>query len=168
MPKDFNDKSAKQTSRHSNTPPSGEFAEIIREMEALSPEERAEMLDVMESETLKGLRDVTKEFADILSMTGKPDDKTAAFFDNFADAEVLNGLHMNCEMLGYIADVKGDAAHPVIKETLKTLAELSDDDYNSPTKITLALIKGYEAGTGMQLSSGRKPNPFKKPQGPKQ
>ncbi|MDE1898614.1 MAG: hypothetical protein KGH73_06140, partial [Xanthomonadaceae bacterium] len=81
-------------------------------------------------------------------------------------AEVVGAMQSVSLYIKYVADAKGDAAHPVLKETLNALSELSDTDYNDVNKIMQAWSKGYDAGIRQQPPASVKPNPFKKPQGP--
>ncbi len=125
MPQDFNGKGAKA------------FIDNIRKRHPDNGREKV-VMNTLEGIIVEMIRSVAKGFA----QSAEENLSTSVNNSRIKSAELLNEQHVIRQLIKYIADAKGDAVHPVIKETCKTLAELSDADYNKPHNIFKAWIKG--------------------------
>ncbi len=138
----------------------GKRTDVVNNLEKLLVEElRLTSGDFkMFGPLLDGLDSLTSIFGDALSKEEKEEMAKE-------DAADLDSMHGACKIVGYVAEVKGDTAHPVIKEVVKTLATLPDADYNSLMKLTKAVVKAYDTAVAAPQAkeTPKAPNPFKKP-----
>ncbi len=175
MAQSFKGKSVEEIFDYLSTHEPADLQEVSDIVDALDPKLRKEVVDLLEQEMVGALRDTAQEYEGY-KMLNDTFGGLVSIFEDAADkaarkqeeAEVVSAMQTVSLYIKYVADVKGDAAHPVIKETLNALSELSDADYNDVNKIMQAWTKGYDTGIAQQPPAAIKPNPFKKPQGPKQ
>ena len=155
-----------------NTNDAGDVDAAFKSLKSVSAAIRKEAVDILEKaliEDTRGLAEEFKELGPLLEMFGGlgdmfPEDPTEE--EKSEDAEDLNDAHTVCKMFLHVNAIKGEEAHPVTKSIVQELSTLSDVDYNSIIKLTVAVTKAVSKADAAEIAN-KTPNPFKKgPKGP--
>ncbi len=173
MAQDFNNMTAKQIVIRIEQ--ATDFNDVTKMLESLSPALLENVMDLYEQRTIDETRDMRAKDPAFCSETIEQLSALKDIFGGAAsaaereeEAEMLATMQTQSQMIKYIVDAKGDAAHPVIKETAKEIGKLSNSQYNKFPLLLAAHLRGYESVIEIAPPAGLKTNPFKKPQGPKQ
>ncbi|MDE1898613.1 MAG: hypothetical protein KGH73_06135 [Xanthomonadaceae bacterium] len=120
---------------------------------------RNDVIDILEKHVTENIRGFAED-PELVDYIEEQFHELSRQFDNSAEkkeaAETLNEMQALVKLTEYIAGVKGDAAHPALKETAKVLFKLSDEDYNKDYKIIRAMVQGYNASLNPSPSKGPK------------
>jgi hypothetical protein len=74
--------------------------------------------------------------------------------------ETVKGISVLDEVIKFISDTRGDAAHPLIKSYVAEVSKLSDEDYSLPENRFKVLIDAVEKSPGVAPAAPKK-NPFR-------
>ncbi len=125
-------------------------------LKPLDPAVRKNVVDTLESALVADTIDWAKEekmFGSLVGMMDLPETK-----------EDTEEAQANAQIFLHIAEIKGEAAHPLTKALVKEFAKLSDHEYNSGNKILASVMKAYD--DVYAPAAPKNPNPFRKPKTP--